>query len=1138
VAISGRRERTVLVALVAWAGEAISTDRLTDAVWGAQPPRSADKAVQNSVMLLRKALTTDAIETMPGGYLLRTAAAAVDVRYFEQLVRDGRARARHNEWAAAESAFSEALALWRGTPLVELGDWEPGASERTRLEELHRTVVEELLEAGLACGRHHELVADLQRLASDEPLRERRWGLLMLALYRCGRQAEALRAFQRARSALSDLGLEPGDELQGLEKAIVAHDSELSSAVDGRPVEGWRLKTYVLTEVVGSVALWEADSDAMSVAMARRDVLIRHEVTAAGGTVVRADGESDSTFSVFARPLDAVRAAAAIQRAMAAEPWPAAAKVRVRAGVHTGESVARGGDWVGPAVNRAARLRALASGGQTLVSGVAAGLVADRLPPDLRLVYQGRRVLPGIERPEEVWELGLAGDQTPAVPGVGPARPLTRFVGRANDLARLAELVGAARLVTLTGPGGSGKTRLAVELARVLGAQGRVVWYTELAPLREPGPLAHAIAASVGIQPGTDDATAELVRRAETLDGVLVLDNCEHLLDACAALAGRLVAAGPALRIVATSREALGAAGEHEWPVAPLGHAESVELLLDRARAVRPDLVVGDETAAVDRICGALDGMPLAIELAAGRVRSLSLGALADRLNDQLRLLAWRRPPLGRDDRHGSLRVAMDWSYDLLSAEQQALARGLSVFAGGFRLDAAGAVFAGGGDVLDGVDEMVAKSIVAFDAGTARYRLLEPVRQYLAGRLADAGESDETRRLHANWVADLADHYSTMLFDDQRSIAQRLREEAANIDLALRWALDHDPDLAVRVVGALGMYWSLHNQAAGWRWCPQVVAVAGDSPPRVRARALLGAGLVASMEREWTLSLAWLDQALALYRAEEDRRGVAASLFARGRTLSGPQEGLPVANAAAAKCYADAAALYAELDNTLGWGWCTALLSAEAFFRGELDLADRLAIEVAGRCEEAGVLAPVGNSLRTRSHVARRRGDDAGGLALLKQAADLYGALGDPYLQAGTVSDVAAEQARLGQMDAALVNLARSVLLGEQAGQPLERPFMLSIAAVIHGRGDDSTLAIAAMAAYDAHPAIGADLADPRPESPIFWIGPAIEEIRSRLDPSALAAATAAARHQTLAELVDKAILTPALALGSGEPPR
>ena len=242
VPISGRKERVVLVALVAWAGQVVSTDRLTDAVWGDRPPKSSPKLLQNAVMHLRKALGADVIETAPGGYVLRAPPVAIDARRFEQIVREGRARAANGEWSTAATAWSGALELWRGPPLIELGDWSPGLAERARLEELHRSVTEELAEAELACGRHRVWVAELETMAADQPLRERRWALLALALYRCGRQAEALRTFQRARVALGELGLELGPELRSLEGAVSIQDHHWSSVIRAErasPTRGW-----------------------------------------------------------------------------------------------------------------------------------------------------------------------------------------------------------------------------------------------------------------------------------------------------------------------------------------------------------------------------------------------------------------------------------------------------------------------------------------------------------------------------------------------------------------------------------------------------------------------------------------------------------------------------------------------------------------------------------------------------------------------------------------------------------------------------------------------------------------------------------------------------------------------------------
>jgi predicted ATPase/class 3 adenylate cyclase len=669
---------------------------------------------------------------------------------------------------------------------------------------------------------------------------------------------------------------------------------------------GWYPRSFVLTDIVGSVGLWERDPELMARAVARHDAIIGREVARAGGTLVRSKGEGDSTFSVFDHPAEAVVAAMAIQTAVDTEQWPSTTPLQVRAGVHTGDAEPRDGDWYGPAVNRAARLRALAAGGQTLVSGVTAGLVADQLPESACVFYRGRRVLRGIERPEEVWELVAANDPRCASPksvGVGGLPvALTRFVGRKADLDQLAEIIEQERLVTLTGPGGSGKTRLALEVARSAQRRGYRVWLAELASLRAPGLVAQVVADAVGVETGPDPL-AELLAQADALAGLLVLDNCEHLLDACAGFTEQFLAAAPGIQVLATSREPLRLAEEREWLVRPLdvpGHfqgdreqlaeVESVELLLDRARAVRPHLEVShDDVASVVGICRALDGMPLAIELAAGRLRSLSFADLEVRLGNQLAVLARPGSVARGDARHRSLRMTLDWSYDLLSEDQQTLARRLSVFGGGFRLDAVESVGGDDVDVLDAIDELVAKSLVTFDSTTARYRLLEPIRQYLAERLEESGVTEAIERAHAIWVAGLCDRLGTRLLEDQKRRALRLGEEKDNIELALRWAHDHDHAMAVRIVGALGQYWFNYDQAGGRRWSDIGIQAGPEVGPRSRAKALLTAGMVAQNDHAWARSVTCLREALDIYRTERPQRVRPRRCFGLGE----PSGGIP-----------------------------------------------------------------------------------------------------------------------------------------------------------------------------------------------------------------------------------------------------
>jgi predicted ATPase/class 3 adenylate cyclase len=906
---------------------------------------------------------------------------------------------------------------------------------------------------------------------------------------------------------------------------------------------GWYPRSFLLTDIVGSVALWERDAEAMSEAVTRHDEIVAGEVAACDGELVRTKGEGDSTFSVFAHPGQAVAAAAAVHGAIAAEQWRTGLGLKVRAGVHTGDAEPREGDWYGPAVNRTARLRSLATGGQTLVSGVTAGLVADQLPAGVRLLYRGRRALRGIERPEEVWELVRPDDPRLAAPS--SARPgglpvaLTRFVGQRGDLERLVDLVEGERLVTLTGPGGSGKTRMVIEVASIATRRGELVWVAQLAPLRDGGLVAQAVATAVGVEDGSDPL-AGLVARCEGLIGVLVLDNCEHLLDACTALIGRLLAAAPDLHVLATSREPLGVTGERVWPVRPLEvpdssvrdreeltGVESVQLLLDRARSVWPDVRVGpDDVTAVVRICRALDGIPLAIELAAGRLRSLSLADLAARLDDQLQVLTGARP--ARDHpRHQTLRMTLDWSYDLLTDEQQALARRLSVFAGGFRLDAIQAVCGGTQvEVLDAVDELVAKSLVSFDPATARYRLLEPLRQYLAQRLEQAAEAGTIQRAHAYWVARLCERLGARLLDDQRAHSRRLREETGNIDLALRWALDHDHAPAFRIVGALGHYWYFRDQVSGRRWCGPVVDAATGVAPRTRAQALLTAGIVAQYDHDWEVAVIRLREALAIFRAEDAAAGQATSLFVLGLTLASPWNPEHRAHQAeAARCFEESLQVYARLANWVGVGWCRILLSEQALSDEHLERSEHLAEQVVDECTAAGARHPVARALSVLAFIAHRRGRDQAALELLQDATAISRELDDPIQLAFVLGNLAAQQTTMGRGAEALQSLAEAAQLDEQIGRVAGWSRPLAAAAVVHLARGKPAIATRALGAYDAHTppdAIG------RPGDASWYVGilsDASEATRARLDPTEVAAAAKAARRKSPDQLINELIV-------------
>nr|WP_231988704.1 BTAD domain-containing putative transcriptional regulator [Mycobacterium sp. 1274761.0] len=470
-------------------GSVVSADSLIELLWSDDPPRTAAKALQTHISALRRTLGDGVVVTLGAGWAL--AGVDVDASRYKIAARLGRDAAAAGDISQAVARFEEALSLWRGTP--ELPDGQRGESEKTRWIETNSALVEDRADALLASGRAAEIIGELEAAVAEAPLRERRWGQLMLALYRAGRQGEALGAYQRARSLLAkQLGVDPGPELRRLEAAIVAQDSALDMPVAQQASSITRAVTFLLTDIEGSTAAWEADAEAMAVALARHDELVEQVVTSRGGRLVKTRGEGDATFSVFERPSAAAAAAIELQDAMDHEPWELQTPLRIRVALHTGEVELRDGDYFGRAVNRAARLRSLASGGQILCSGATAELVIDSLPDDVVLADLGMRQLRNLTRPEHVFELRLHTDDDPQ--DVSIDEPVSRpelpavltntgpFVGRGRELARLlgawqAALGGGMSAVLIAGEPGVGKTRLAAEWSLQAYEQGAFVLY-------------------------------------------------------------------------------------------------------------------------------------------------------------------------------------------------------------------------------------------------------------------------------------------------------------------------------------------------------------------------------------------------------------------------------------------------------------------------------------------------------------------------------------------------------------------------------------------------------------------------------------------------------------------------------------
>jgi predicted ATPase/class 3 adenylate cyclase len=694
--------------------------------------------------------------------------------------------------------------------------------------------------------------------------------------------------------------------------------------------------TFLLTDVEGSTALWEQASETMRTALARHDDRFETAVRQHGGVHIRPRGEGDSRFAVFAGAPEALAAALTIQRAFAAERWPTPRTIKVRIGLHTGEAELRDGDYYGSAVNRCARIRAIGHGGQTLLSEATAALVRDVLPATTSLVDLGEHRLKDLARPERVFQLtssDLRGDFPPLVsldarPNNLPVQP-TPLIGRQREIESVRHLLSRhdVRLVTLTGPGGTGKTRLALQVAAELIDDFQDgVYFVELAPIGDPTLVVPTIAQSVGLQDiGGRPVLDALVDHLSDKRLLLLLDNFEQILSAAPVVA-ELLGAAPGLKVLVTSRAVLHLRGEHEFPVPPLGLPEpgprslaqelasypAISLFSQRATAVRPGFGLTDENArAVTDICRRLDGLPLAIELAAARVKLLAPQAMLARLERRLPLLTGGARDL--PERQRTLRDTIAWSYDLLDEPERQLFRRLAVFVGGCTVDAAEAVGAADGepgmDVFDGIASLVDKSLLRQHDGPdgePRFAMLETIREFGLERLAAADEEASVRRLHLDWYTDFAERCQPGVFGPEGPAwLDRLAAELDNLRAAMAWSVT-DPTsgsarAGVRIAGAAQQLWLFRdNLAEGQHWLEQTLAAdearsPTDGPETTLPTARLGAhgahprvialntlGILRRTQGKLAEAAIPTGQALILARAVQDRRGEVHALIQLG----------------------------------------------------------------------------------------------------------------------------------------------------------------------------------------------------------------------------------------------------------------
>ncbi len=781
--------------------------------------------------------------------------------------------------------------------------------------------------------------------------------------------------------------------------------------------------TLLFTDIDGSTRLLEHLGGAYATLLADHHRIIDDIVAAHGGT--RVDSAGDGLFVSFPSARAGLLASIDAQRALAAHAWPADVEVKVRMGLHSGEPMSADARYVGIDVHRAARICAAGHGGQILVSETAQALIGTSLPEGVTLRSLGDHRLKDLAAAVRIYQVVAAGlpDAFPPVRSLETLpnnlpRQLSSFVGRSQEIADADQRLADTALLTLTGPGGVGKTRLALEVgAYLVDRYPGGVWFVEFSTLNDAALVADTVASALRIKPSAEDTAASVAAALAERPTLLILDNCEHLLDAVVDVVATLLARCPDLRVIATSREAFGIAGESQLPVPSmavpttvgawtpeelerLSAYDAVRLFLDRGRAIDPGFRLTDENAeAIAQICRRLDGIPLAVELAAARVRSLPPAQIAARLNDRFRLLTGgSRTALPR---HRTLRAAMDWSFDLLPETERHLLPRLSVFAGSFSLEAAEAV-AGGGtveaeEVLDLLERLIDKSLLVAEATPteARYHMLETIRDYAQERLSETDEALGVHARHRDWYLAIVEAARAGFFSgaEQAGWLTRLSDDHDNLRAALNWSHE-DPDGAsaeLTLASGLWRFWEIRGHLAeGAAWLDRALARTGGEISVRRANALTGAGVLAGQRGDHVAAAAFHDASLVLHRELGDPRGIAAAC-SNAASIAVELGDVERARALYQECIANTEAVGDDQGAAFGIINLADLVARH----GEADEADGLYARAIGIFQRLGDAWGMAQATARLGQAARRRGEAAVARTRYEEARDLYRQVAD-----------------------------------------------------------------------------------------------------------------------------------------------